>query len=89
MCGSLSRPVYLTSNNNVYTGQGVLHSVSLTGGADAATLTLKYGGSSGTVFLVLAAAAGAVVERTFGAGLGVADLHATFTGTGPSASFEV
>jgi len=85
----MNRVVYLAADAAVYAGNGVLHSVSLTGGSDAATLTLKHGGSSGSTILVLKAAANTVIERVFPGGIFVTDLYAAFTGTSPSATFEV
>jgi hypothetical protein len=55
--------------------------VSLTGGSDAATATIKEGGSSGTVVLTLKAAANTtVVDPRI---MNIRDPYLTLTGTGP------
>jgi len=65
-----------------------LKAVSLTGGSDAATLTVKAGGSSGTVIAVLkAATATTAPQLDFGDVLCTNGVHATLTGTAPSATF--
>lgn len=69
----------------------MLHSVTLTGGSDAATLVIR-NASGGDALLTLKAAANASVQWRSGAKSGVfmsATVHATFTGTGPLATVEV
>lgn len=80
---------YLTATGNVGVATGgVLAFVVLTAGSDAATLTLKQGGSGGAVIMVLKAAADTSVAVPIPAGLTYyGQLHATFTGTGPAATF--
>ena len=65
-----------------------LKAVSLTGGSDAATLTVKAGGSSGTTILVLkAATATSVVFSDLHLTDCAGGVHATLAGTAPSATF--
>lgn len=56
--------------------------VSLTGGSDAATATLKEGGSGGTTRLVIKAAANVTVVVPIP--FGIRAPHLTLAGTGPS-----
>jgi hypothetical protein len=74
---------YLAASALIKTGPGVLHSVVLTGGSDAATLILgDEVATAGDSIIGLAAAAGvsasAVLDVAFGVGL-----YATITGTAP------
>lgn len=67
-----------------------LHSVTLTAGADAASVVIK-DGSSGAARLTLKAAASSTVTWRAGSADGVlfaAAIHATFTGTSPVADVE-
>lgn len=78
----------LTATADVTTVTTYLRTVVLTGGSDAATLTVKAGGSGGTTILVVKAAASTTappveLHDTFCAG----GVHATLTGTAPSATF--
>ena len=68
--------------------------VVLTGGADAATVTVREGGATGNILCVVAAAAGetkavnfywpiAANAVTAASGASVGGLHATVTGTTP------
>lgn len=67
----------------------ILWSVVLTGGSDAASVIVK-DGSSGATRLTLKAAANTTVSHRFVQGvLFTTGIHATFTGTGPVADFEV
>lgn len=68
---------------------GELSSVGLTAGADAATLTVRDGGASGTVLLKLAAPAGESASRLLRGSAHYQSLYATLTGTSPVADFEV
>lgn len=78
----------LAATADVTTVSTHLRGVSLTGGSDAATLTVKAGGSSGTVIAVLKAAAATTTPQwDFHDALCVDGIHATFTGTAPSATF--
>ncbi len=72
---------------DIVTASAHLKAASLTAGSDAATLTLRSGGSGGTVILVLKAAANTTaampdLHRAYCAG----GIHATLAGTSPSAS---
>jgi hypothetical protein len=74
---------YLAASALIKTGPGVLHSVVLTGGSDAANLVLgDEVATAGDTIIALAAAAGvtasAVLDVAFGVGL-----YATITGTAP------
>jgi hypothetical protein len=74
---------HLTASGLVKTGPGVLHSVVLTGGTDAAIVVLgDEVATSGDTVVRLAAATGvsvcAVLDVAFGVGL-----YATITGTQP------
>ena len=74
---------YLAASALIKTGPGVIHSVVLTGGSDAATLVLgDEVATAGDTIIALAAAAGvtaaAVLDVAFGVGL-----YATITGTAP------
>ena len=74
---------YLAASALIKTGPGVIHSVVLTGGSDAATLVLgDEVATAGDSIIALAAAAGvtasAVLDVAFGVGL-----YATITGTAP------
>lgn len=75
-----------TSSALVKTGPGLLHSVVLAGGSDAATLIVYDNtAGSGTIICKLAAQTGetasAVLDVAFSKGI-----YATLTGTTPSAS---
>ena len=74
---------YLAASALIKTGPGVIHTVTLTGGSDAATVVLgDEVATAGDSIIALAAAAGvsasAVLEVAFGVGL-----YATITGTAP------
>ena len=74
---------YLAASALIKTGPGVVHTVTLTGGSDAATVVLgDEVATAGDSIIGLAAAAGvtasAVLDVAFGVGL-----YATITGTAP------
>lgn len=74
---------YLAASALIKTGPGVIHTVTLTGGSDAATVILgDEVATAGDTIIALAAAAGvsasAVLDLAFGVGL-----YATITGTAP------
>ena len=74
---------YLAASALIKTGPGVLHSITLTGGSDAATVVLgDEVATGGDAIVGMAAAAGvtasAVLDVAFGVGL-----YATITGTAP------
>lgn len=88
----MNAPVYISATGNV--GQdsgGVLFSVTLSGGSDAATLVIKHNGSSGTqIWPTIKAAAATTVEVQFVQGIVYSgQLHGTLTGTSPGAGFEI
>lgn len=78
----------VSATGDVTTNDAYLRAVTLTAGSDAATLTVKAGGSGGTTVLTLKAAANTSVAAP-----GLTDafcsdgIHATLAGTGPVASF--
>lgn len=80
-------PVYISATGTVAL-RGEVGAVVLTAGGATATLTLRYGGASGTVFLVLSAVANTSVSVRFG-GMDLSDIHGTLTGSGASATVEV
>lgn len=86
----MSRPNRITATGNVGPAAGArVGAVVLTAGSDAATLALREGGSGGTIFCTLKAAANTSVGAPF-AGLQMdGQLHATFTGTSPEACIEL
>jgi hypothetical protein len=68
---------------------GVLYSAGLCAGADAATITVRKGGSGGTILCKLGAAIGLSDSRTFAGGVPYANLHVTVTGTTPVWELEI
>jgi hypothetical protein len=70
-------------------GDGFLLSAGLTAGADAATITVRTGGSGGTIVCKLGAAIGLSSQRTFVSGKPYTDLHVTVTGTTPVWELEL
>lgn len=75
------------ATGDVTTVDTFLRGASLTAGSDAATLTVKAGGSGGTTVLTVKAAASTTVEvPLFDASCG-GGVHATLAGTGPVATF--
>lgn len=78
----------VTATGDVTTDTSYLHSVTLTAGADAASVTVRSGGSGGTVVLVVKAAIGITVSVPLGAAAACPDgIHATVTGTTPDVTF--
>lgn len=74
----------LAASALVKTGPGVVHSVVLTGGSDAATLVLgDEVATGGDAIVTLGAAAGASVSAVLDVAFGVG-LYATITGTAPA-----
>lgn len=84
MAGNITE---VSATGDITTESTYLLGVSLTAGADTATLVVKAGGSSGTKVLGLSAVAG--TSAVFDAhGIFLDDgIHATLTGTSPSATF--
>jgi hypothetical protein len=64
-------------------------SAGLTAGADAATVTIRTGGASGTILCKLGAAIGLSQQRVFVSGVPYSNLHVTVTGTTPVWDLEV
>jgi hypothetical protein len=74
---------YLVASALIKTGPGVIHTVVLTGGSDAATLVLgDEVATGGDSILALAAAAGVTVSAVLDVAFGVG-LYATITGAAP------
>ena len=80
---SASRSIQDTATATLDAGVGTLRSVGITGGADAATVTVRTGGSGGTVIAKVGAGIGLSAQRNFVKGIGYTNLHATVTGTTP------
>lgn len=77
----------VSATGDVTTRDAYLRSASLTAGADAATLTVRAGGSGGTVILTVKAAANTTAAVPAIADAYCADgIHATLAGTSPVAS---
>lgn len=80
------------SNNATATadsGSGVLYSAGLCAGADAATITIRTGGSGGTILCKLGAGIGLSAQRNFEGGVPYINLHVTITGTTPVWDVEI
>lgn len=85
-------PVQSVSNNATATadaGTGVLYSANVCGGADAATITVRTGGSGGTIICKIGVGTGLSGERQFVYGVPYANLHITITGTTPVWDVEI
>ena len=77
-----------TATGDVTTVTSHLQAVTLTAGADAASVALRAGGASGTLLLTVKAAANTTTPVPLGAAVPFSGgLHATFSGTSPEASF--
>jgi hypothetical protein len=84
----VSKIQQVTATGDVTTTTTYLQCVVLTGGSDAATLTVRAGGSSGTTVLtVKAAAATTVPVPELEGAMCSGGVHATLTGTAPAATF--
>lgn len=81
-----SQITQVSATGDVTTSDTYLRGVSLTGGSDAAVLTVKAGGSGGTTILVVKAAAGVTVPLNMHEAFCDGGVHATLTGTAPSAT---
>jgi hypothetical protein len=68
------------------TSNAFLRSVSITASSDAATATVRAGGSSGTVILALAAATGTTASVDMSDTYCAGGIHVTVSGTSPSAT---
>lgn len=85
-------PIRVTATGNVGGANGgSLCSVTLTAGGDAASLVIKEGGASGTqIWAPIKAPASDTRHVLFSGSIPYSgQLHATFTGTGPEAGFEI
>lgn len=82
-----SKLTQVAATGDVTTTSTHVRSVSLTGGSDAATLTVKAGGSGGTTVLTVKAAAATTVVVDLHDALCSGGVHATLAGTGPVATF--
>lgn len=77
----------VSATGDVTTDDAHLRNVVLTAGSDAATLTVRAGGSGGTVVLTLKAAANtSVATGQLTDAFCANGVHATLAGTGPVAS---
>lgn len=72
-----------TATATVDAGTGVLYSAGMCAGADAATITIRTGGSGGTIIAKLGAGIGLSQQRLFAGGIPYTNLHVTITGTTP------
>lgn len=78
---------HVDASADITTVTTFLKGVVLTGGSDAAVLTVKAGGSGGTTVLVLKAAANTTVSANLHNAQCTGGVHATITGTAPAATF--
>jgi hypothetical protein len=78
-----------TATATVDSGNGILYSVGICAGADAATVTVRTGGSSGTVIAKIGAGIGLSAQRNFVGGKIYNNLHITITGTTPQWDVEL
>lgn len=77
----------VTATGDVTTVTSYLRSVVLTAGADAASATVRSGGSGGTVVLVIKAGIGLTESAVLGAAAACpGGIHVTVTGTTPDVS---
>jgi hypothetical protein len=70
-------------------GSGYLLSAGICAGADAGTITVRTGGSGGTVLCKVGAGIGLSQQRVFSAGIPYSNLHVTVTGTTPQWDLEI
>jgi hypothetical protein len=82
-----SQLAQVSATGDIATASAYLRGVTLTGGSDAATLVVRSGGSGGTPVLTLKAPANSTVVLPLPGAFCSGGIHATFTGTGPVASF--
>jgi ABC-type taurine transport system ATPase subunit len=75
------------ATGDVTTADSVLKRVVLSAAADAATVVVRAGGSGGTQILTVKAAIATTMAVELGDVPCKGGIHATFTGTGPAASF--
>jgi hypothetical protein len=77
----------LTATGAVTAKTSRLKNVVLTGGSDAATLVVRATDASGTIILSVKAAINTTVSVPLGSAHCSRGIHATLTGTGPTATF--
>lgn len=88
--GMTGQSVSGTATGTAKSGTGYLLSAGICAGADAATITIRSGGSGGTVLAKLGAGIGLSAYRVFASGVPFAgDLHITVTGTTPQWDVEL
>ena len=74
---------YLAASALIKTGPGIIHTVTLTGGSDAATVIIgDEVATAGDTIIALAAASGVSTTARLDVAFGVG-LYATITGTAP------
>jgi hypothetical protein len=78
-----------TATGTADAGSGYLLSAGMCAGADAATVTIRTGGSGGTILCKLGAGIGLSAQRQFTSGKPYSDLHITVTGTTPVWDLEI
>lgn len=79
----------VSADATVSSNPAIVHSVTITGGSNQATVELRDGGASGTKKLTLKGASNETHSHTFGEGAEFfTDVHATISGTDPLASIE-
>lgn len=75
----------VSATGDIVTRDAILHSVVVTAGSDAASATVKAGGSSGTTVLTVKAAAGATASTgDLGRAQCPGGIHVTASGTTPA-----
>ncbi len=90
MAYGMNRFATATATGVIDEGSGILYSVGVCAGVDAATVVVRTGGAGGTIICKLGVAAGLSAQRTFVCGVAYnADLHVTVTGTTPQVDVEV
>jgi hypothetical protein len=77
-----------TATGTADAGDGYLLSASVCGAADAATITVRSGGSGGTVLCKVGAGVGLSQTRRYTVGVPYSNLHVTVTGTTPQWDLE-
>lgn len=89
MSDMTARSVSGTATATADAGDGYLLSAGLCGAADAGTITIRTGGSGGTVLCKLGAGTGLSDSRQFASGVPYSNLHVTVTGTTPQWDLEL
>ncbi len=82
----VSSMLRVTATGDIVGFTAYLRGVSLTAGSDAATATVRAGGSGGTVILTLKAAASSTIFAPISNVQCSSGIHVTLTGTGPESS---